>query len=566
MDVTSIALAAAPAESAHPAARSLAETNWRANVRALSLRQPGLIDAIRAEPPGVAEWVFARDGSLTAFGLGGAWWAGCSVPLLAARAMLKSLDTGGRVACFLSPPLSAHLSVALDTLRPDQAVVTIHPDSAVLAVLLRCGDFSADISAGRLWFACGGQWPAELSQVFRNNPGLATPSQFVRLPITPAETVEQLIAAAQDVFAERNAERSLAIAALRDRPRRAVPHQRRLCVLAPSTFRLWDDAPAVLADALQASAESPGTEIVRFDSDHPLCSSTLALAAAAAGCDAVVAADAGRADAPNVLPASIPWLTWVTTPRVPPAPDGAPRDAVLLADGTWRSPAAQAGWRTDRVRVAGWPAAAGVVNGPTAGSEFIVVITDTAPPDPPEKLAEFSSHVLLWERIRADLERDPFGAARDAAAYLDRAIRATGMDAERLDRRLFTESLIVPAYQQGLARVLLRERVPVRFYGAGWEDIEPFGPFAGGAVTSRQALRQIAAEAAALVHAWPGGHAHPVDALGRPVVRPGATERSFLHAARRLLAHPAPPPPSAHGPTVEQAVADFLLDTEQKDC
>jgi hypothetical protein len=563
--VTPTALTATPAESAHSAADALAEVNWRANVRALSLRQPRLIDAVRAAPAAVAEWVFARDGSLTAFDTDGRWWAGCSVPLPAARAMLKTLDTGGRVACFLSPTLAAQLRVTLDTLRPDQAVVSINPDLSTLGVLLRCGDFSAEIAGGRLWFAWGDDWPRELSEVFGANPGLATPSQFVRLPTMPAETVEQLVGAAQKVFAGQNAARSPAIAALRDRPRRATPRQRRLCVLAPSTFRLWDDAPAVLADALRASAESPGTEIVRFDSDHPLCSSALALAEAAAGCDAVVAADVARCDVPNVVAPSVAWVTWVTTPRVPPAPDGGPRDAVLLADGAWRGLAAQAGWRADRVRVGGWPAAAGLATGPAPGREFVAIVTDTAPLDPPETLAEFSSHVLLWERIRADLGRDPFGAARDAAAYLDRAIRATGMDVERLDRRLFVESLIVPAYQQGLARVLLRERVPVRIYGAGWEDVEPFASFAGGAVTSRQALRQVAAEAAALVHAWPGGHAHPVDALRRPVVRPGTTERSFLHATRRALAHPAPPAPPAHGPTVEQAVADFLLDTEQTD-
>jgi hypothetical protein len=563
--VTPTALAAAPIESAHSAADALAQVNWRANVRALSLRQPRLIDAARAAPGGVAEWVFARDGSLTAFDGDGHWWVGCSVPLLAARAMLKTLDTGGRVACFLSPTLAAHLRVTLDTLRPDQAVVSINPDLPTLGVLLRCGDFSAEITRGRLWFAWGDDWPAELSDVFGANPGLATPSQFVRLPITPAETVEPLIAAAQKVFAEQNAARAAAVAALRDGPRRRGSARPRVCVLAPGTFRLWDDAPAVLAEALAESAESAGIEPVRFDSDHPLCGSALALAGAAAEGDAVVAADVARCDAPNVVPPSVAWVTWVTTPRVPPAPADAPRDAVILADGAWRGIAAQAGWPADRVRVGGWPRGSETPRATAPPRDSLALIADTRRLDPPEKLSEFSSHLLLWERIRADLERDPFGAARDAAAYLERAIRACGMDAERLDRRLFIDALVVPAYQQGLARVLLRERIPVLLYGTGWDDLAPFAPLARGAVDSRQALRQIASESAALVHAWPGGHPHPADALGRPVVRPGLSERAFLQAARRALAQPPAPAAAPPGPGVERAAADFLLDTRDED-
>jgi hypothetical protein len=532
--------------------------NWRANVRALSLRQPGLIDAVRVVPGDVSEWVFARDGSLTAFDAAGAWWAGCSVPLLAARAMLKTLDTGGRVACFLAPTLASHLRVALDTLRPDQAVVSVNPEALALTVLLRCGDFSADIAAGRLWFAWGADWPAELSALFQTNPGLATPSQFVRLPTTRPEDVEQLIGGAQKVFAEQNASRSATVAALRDRPHRGPSTKRLLCVLAPSTFRLWEDAPAVLAETLQSAADGTALEIRRFDSDHPLASSPLAFGTAAAACDGVVAADTGRTDLPSVVSHAVPWVTWVTTPRIPAAPTEASADALVVADEACRDAAVRGGWPPERVRVAGWPRSETVERASETGERFLAIVADTRSLEPPEKLSEFSSHLLLWERIRADLGRDPFGVGNDASAYLDRAVAACDMGGERLDRGLFVDALIVPAYQQGLARVLLREGLPVRICGAGWESIAEFESVAQGEVSSRQALRQIAGLAAALVHVWPGGRTHPADALGRPVVRPGVSQRAFLAAARKALAGAHPAPGGGAGGSLAEAITGFF--------
>ena len=128
-------------------------------------------------------------------------------------------------------------------------------------------------------------------------------------------------------------------------------------------------------------------------------------------------------------------------------------------------------------------------------------------------------------------------------------MRQFGIPGEAFDRRLFVDRLIIPAYQQGVARILLREKLPVRLHGQGWDRIDEFRPHAAGAVSSSRALRAIAREAAAFVHVWPGGHAHPIDALGRPVVRrrdPGG--RSVVGDALRALAGqgisvapPAPP-------------------------
>src|SRR4051812_28336614 len=106
------------------AARQAAE-NFNANRAALRATQPLSLDL--RDPPD--EWVFARDGSLTAreqrvsFTVDAApsnpWLAGCSVPMLAAKEVLKTLNVTGPVACFLAPSHAAQVRVALDRMRPE---------------------------------------------------------------------------------------------------------------------------------------------------------------------------------------------------------------------------------------------------------------------------------------------------------------------------------------------------------------------------------------------------------------------------------------------------------------
>jgi hypothetical protein len=282
-----------------------------------------------------------------------------------------------------------------------------------------------------------------------------------------------------------------------------------------------------------------GMEVVRVDPDQPTSGSLPALAFAATSCDAIIAADVGRADLPSAASTGMPWVTWVTTPRVPPHHPAGANDALLLADEAWKPKTLEAGWPVDRIRLTSWPAlhdAALCAPAPTAGGD-LAIVADTFPLDPPERLREFSSHLLLWDRLRADLSADPFRLGDDPEQFLGRAMEKFGVAAEGFDRRLFIDRLLVPAYQQGLARILLREKLPLRLHGAGWDRIDTFREHAAGPVTSFRRLKRIARTAAAFVHVWPGGYAHPIDALGRPVVRRRDPRgASFVSDAMRALA------------------------------
>lgn len=543
-----------PAEPvATRATLALADRRWAANVaangHALAATQPGLVRVLRDGLPGFTP-VFARDGSLTTFYDRETWWAGCSLPRRAAGAMLKRLDARGGTSCFLCPPHAAHLRVALDRAERNQAVIAVVPADRDLAVMLGCENFSADLAAGRLWFAAGEDWPAVLGRLLADRDGLPMPQQFIRLPTLPDEEVQHLVKSAQQVFAAENARRAAATASLRDGWSPATNGaRRRVCVVAPSHFRLWNDAGQVIADALAASAgNAPAAEWRTFDVDDPAQASPLALARAAVASGAVVSANLARADLPNLLPTDLPWLTWVTTPRVPPfAPAAGPRDALLLADSTWRAAAREAGWPDERIGAAAWPAAPDT--NADAGSSLAAVVCDTHSVEPDERIADFSSHQLLWDAIAEELRRDPFALVRagDADRFLDTHLRRAGVAAEGLDRRAFVDRLIVPAYAQAVALTLARAGVPLRLYGRGWDALPELAPYHDGPISSRFELLQVARRAGALVHVWPSTHARPIESLGRPVLRPGPAGRdAFLRDVRAALAgHVRPPHPTA---------------------
>jgi len=470
-----------------PAAASRAadatRANLQANLRELTRTQPRLIATIETTPLD-PEPVYARDGSLTAFGPDGRWWHDCSVPLRAAEAMLATLDVKGRVACMLAPTLGAQVRVALDRMRPDQALVALCPDAADVRVMVESHDFSAGLIAHRLWFAWGDDWVEQLRCLFDERPGLATPAQFVRLPTTAAEDVERMVPAAQAVFAEVNAGRAREV-------------------------------------------------------NDPTCSSALALLQSAGDCHAVCAADTSRVDLPGVVPDHMPWVTWVTRPMsIPPVDSAGRADVLVLADPTWQRSAQDAGWPAERVSTGGWPVAPAAID---SSPQVLGVITDTLAVAMPEALGEFSSHQLLWTDIAAELAADPFSMRDNSASYLERQMKRRGVSADGFDSALFLDRLIFPTYVQAVVRFLIREKVPVRLFGRGWDETHEFREHAAGPVTSRAAFLRIREEIAAVVDVSPPPGGHPLHRLGLPVVRADSA-RELIAQARRALAGDATAP------------------------
>jgi hypothetical protein len=502
---------------------SLTQTtpSTRASIRAIENVQANAraLDLTEIPSPG-GEFLFGRDGYLTLRDASGAWHTGCSLPHRAAQAMLKKMPVSGRVACFLGPTHAAHLRVALDQLRFDQAIIAIMPEQRDFEIALHCEDFSKDIANHRLFFASGEGWADELVTTFRNHPGLAPPSHFVRLATLSENACDLMMRDAQKVFssvASERAERIKTVWRERSLSKRDEP---RVCVIAASGFRLWDDAGHALASIVGDDAS-----IVRLDPDDPASTSSLAVAMAASKADAIVSANMYRGDAPaGVVPESMPWITWVTNARVPALKSAASRDRLIVVDEATKARALASGWIASRIDVAGWPV--GRCAEPL--SREAAVICDVPSLECPEKLAEYSSFTLLWDAIVADLQTDPT-KLRDVDQYLATLRRQLSISEEGFPRAAFIDGCIVPAWQIGWVNALLRAKAPLRLYGRGWEMPESRGP-----IETREQLQCALAHGSCLLDLWPTNLAqHPIHFTGRRVVAPfGKSVAQIITALR----------------------------------
>jgi hypothetical protein len=506
--------------------------NVQANARALDLPEI---------PTPEGEFLFGRDGYLTLRDASGNWHTECSLPHRAARAMLKKMPVTGRVACFLGPTHAAHLRVALDQLRFDQAIIAIMPDASDFEIALHCDDFSKDITNHRLFFATGERWAEELATVFRNHPGLAPPSHFVRLATLSESACDVMMRDAQKIFssiASERAERIKAVWRERSSSKRDGP---RACVIAASGFRLWDDSGHVLSSVFADDAS-----IVRLDPDDPASTSSLAVALAASKADAIVSANMYRGDAPaGVVPESMPWITWVTNARVPAVKSAASRDRLIVVDEGMKSRAIASGWIASRIDVAGWP----VTRLADALSREAAVICDVPSLECPEKLAEYSSFKLLWDAIVADLQTDPI-KLRDVDQYLATLRRQLSISEEGFPRAAFIDGCIIPAWQTGWVNALLRAKAPLRIYGRGWTIPESRGP-----IETREQLQCALGHASCLLDLWPSSLSkHPIRFAGRSVIAP------FGKTIPQVLAELQSPAPTTNNtPPLTRELLDRIL-------
>ena len=521
------------------AASASADRNFASNLQALRRTQPALIDDLPSLAPNV-EWVFARDGSLTAMEEGGRWWAGCSIPARAAEFMLRKAELPGTVICFLYPLHAGQIRVALDRMLPNQALLALTPSWRTLGIILACEDFSVEIKAHRLYFAAGEQWEAALDRLLEANLGLPTPTQFIRPILADCAPADALVAPAQKVFADHSTRRAQKVKILRQSWK--PPGLRRICLVAPSHFRLWDDIGAALAGALEDRAE--GISISHFDPDDPASASPAAMAAAAAECDAIITPNSSRADLPDLVPDAMPWATWLTVPRIPSPEKAGENDTLLVADPHWKELALQHGWNAERVFIAGWPPvrirsgdeetlSPGVFR--MAREPSLAIIADTRPLDPPPRVVEYSSHRLLWEAIRGQLLQDPFALAASADDFLSDCMRRGRVEEEGFDRALFLDGIVLPAWQQGVARALLRARVAIKLYGHAWNELDEFRTAAQGPLRTREQLRHAVKSAEALIHIWPIAHAHPIESAGKPILRAQQPRDAFIQEAKLAM-------------------------------
>lgn len=511
-----------------------AERNLRANLRALDDRtdpvlalRPGAIDATSDW-----EWVFGRDGSLTALDGRGRFIGGCSVPTRAAQLQLRNFSTTASAVCLLSPSHPAEARILLDRMRPSQALIVLLPEVDQLALLLHADDLSTPIHRGRLWLAAGENWAGQLEDLLKAHDGLAIPGQFVRLKSAEA-AADRLIEPAQTVFTRVASSRAAAMARLAEHDRASIQVADRVCVVAESRFQLWNTSGHALASVLRDEWPS---SVAHFDPDQPLSATPLALANVARTCDVVVAAEVCRVDLPaTVAPLALPWITWITRARaIPPVSSVGPRDGLLVTNEPLRAAARAAGWESPRLLVAGWP---DIPLEPSPEPSVLGLIADIPSLSPPEQLRNFSSHRLLWEWVESTMRRDPLAAVDSAERLILDGAKRLGIAPRDLPINLFIDGLISPMLAIGVARLLHAAGLPLRLFGDGWTCLEGLSGVQAQPVRSHAQFRSALEASAVLVRAVVSSEQHCIDAVCRPMLRlrSGMTNAELVRSARAAL-------------------------------
>ncbi len=449
--------------------------------------------------PAECEWAFGRDGTLTAR-IEDRWRGDASAPRVAARALLRTFEPRGALSCLLAPSHPAQIAVCLERLMPNQALLVLLPDEQEFEFALSAIAVAAEIRDLRLYFAAGDDWAIELENIFDVMTGLPTPNQFIRVATVAEDLAVATITTAQQVFSRVNAGRAEAVAQMRCDVA-SVDRSGRVLIVAPLMFRLWDDHGDTLVRALKSSSD----ERIVFDIldiDRPAMASSFMLANRSRACQAVVAINAARTDLPDVLDPGMPVMTWVTGPRIPP-PGSNPMDALLLADSSMTPAAISAGWDASRVIAAPAPSMlCGLDREDRLARVPGVIITDTIDISRPPLVFEYSSHGVLWALIRDELTADPWKLSNNPRDYLDAQMRRLSIGDEGFNRSLFLNGLIPAALAQGVARTVMREKIPLCIFGVGWENVPDCASVWRGVVESREGLHEAMKSAGALIWTW----------------------------------------------------------------
>ena len=481
------------------------------------------------------EWIYARDGALSARHVDRQWFADCSVPRRAAERMFVNLFVAGPTAVMLAPTHAQQIRAVLNRLRSDQVLIAIIPGEFTAGVIAACEDFSDDISAGRLWLACGPDWADELTAIFERNEGISPASMMIRVPGLNADVVDAIQKPCEAILAKHGQSHKQRCELLMVKPRFPRTPATRGCVVT-GTFELWNDA----AELLEAAADGSPIECVRVNAAKPAVASILQFARAADGADVVVTANLGRIDRSNVVPTNVPWVTWATT-RVPSFEPTAAGDLLVIADEAFRATATNAGWPSSRIRVAAEPREPVAI----VPSALPAIIADHTPITTPKSIHDMSSHRVIWDAVSRELTVDPLKLTTSPTAYLHGWCDRVGVTREGFPVATVLESLIAPLFIRELAIHLQRRGVKFALWGRGWDAIDALREAWRGPITDHTTWTNALAASSAIYDVWPTSVAHPARRGGRAVIpTAGASWSGLVQRSKErfstLATSPAP--------------------------
>lgn len=499
-----------------------AARNYEANRIALEAACPAAAMALPDHLPEM-EWLYARDGALTARHVDRQWFGDCSVPRRAAERLLAKFEINGTSAVMLAPSHAQQVRATLARATDRQAIVAVIPGEYDAGIIFACENFAAAIRSGRLLVVVGPDWNRQLDELLADRDGVAPATTMVRVPGINEAIVERMIKPCDTILSRHAQLHKQHLTLIHGKPRNEKKIER--VAVVTGGWRLWRDERTLLEGAACASAEPVMIDIARPDT-----SSALSIARRAENCDALVMANVARADLPLLVPPTVPWVTLLTAGRPAAPSDLNKRDRLVLVDESQRAGAVAAGWPAERIDVLDRVAAQ-----PSTGGRPALAI-DLRPVVKPAAIAEMSSHGLVWDRILARLADVAHVETKPPLAMIAAVAETVGVSPGDLPNDMLWELAAVPTFAVALARRLRQMHVPFDLYGSGWEAVPDVVDCWRGPIADAAAFESIRASASAFFNVWPGSASHASRRAGLPLIETWG--RSDVEIAKDVRAVP----------------------------
>lgn len=487
-----------------------AARNYESNRAALEAVWPRTLLCLPESLPEL-EWLYARDGALSARHIDRQWFGQVSVPQKSAQKMLGKAIVTGSSAVLLAPTHAQQIRTVLNRMTRQQVLLVVLPGEFTAGVILACEDFSSEIRGQRLWIAAGPEWGEELIAILEKQDGIAPASMMIRVPGLNADTVERTLKPCEQILSKNSQTHRNHLTLLHTKPRQPSRPIRKLCVVTGS-FKLWDDAPFLLGQAITQTS----LKTVVLDSSIPTQCSALKVARSADGCDALLTANLARADLPLVIPANVPWITWVTGNRTPDYVQGATVDRLIVAEEVHYRAAIARGWPESQVLVGHEP-----VRAPAASrTAQIAIFADLPSVTMPKSVEDLSSQRLVWDRVEHEVSQNALCIGSSPDEYLYRLADEVGIARSAFPLVLFRTELLVPTFIRAFAKQLHARGTRFSIHGSGWDALPELEPHARGPIESADAFAAALAGCSGILDVWPGEVAHPARRAGRPILKP----------------------------------------------
>jgi hypothetical protein len=510
-------------------ATTLAASNFERNRAALDRHWPRTVMALPETLPEL-EWLFARDGALSARHVDGRWFNDLSVPKRSAEKMMKSFGVVGTSAVLLGPTHACQVRRVLDLMPTTHALIAVIPGELAAGVIAACEDFSADIVAGRLWIAAGPDWSEELKAILETNVGLMPPQTMIRVPGLNAAVVEHLSRPCDGLLSLHGKNHKQLIALLHAKPRSPRRPAQKVCVVA-TKFELWNDGGQLLGEAARGST----LERVMVDASSPTQASDLKLVRSLEGCDAIVTANVGRSDRPGIVPDDVAWITWATGAAVPAQVISAKDDRLVIADESLRPLAKAAGWTDEFISVASesWPDRFDHVS---KEKKKPAILLDLKPATLPASIEAMSSLKVVCELAERELIQKPLAARGSIDSFLLACADHVGVPRDGFPLDVFKQHLVLPTLAREVAIELDRLGVDFSIFGSGWDAVPTLAARCRGAITTPAQFAECLTSTSAIIDVWPDVPTHAARRVGLPLVavwgRNALTAMSDLRNAR----------------------------------